>query len=356
MPNMAPETEVLLLCARQRMPESCAHRLLKLCGMEKFRWDLLCQAAVSYQIPSLVLTNLLKNGQVAERIPPAIGKHWRNIKIRNILAKKNQARMVGQIVKFFADRSIRVMLVKGAALDVAVYEEPWYTVSADADLLMDKPYVALSKADRAAIVAMVKGWPVEPEFTRHHDLDMNLVLDINYPRLWEDARAVAVEGLQAYIMSPEDMLLAACINLCRKRYQQLKGMVAVREVIQAFPGLNWEKLAGNALECGANWIVYTAITITTLVLGCEVPSQAMNALQVGFARRWTIRNLSCILSSRLFQLPQSPREPAARVLASHLLRIASYRPYQCWREVQGQLTLRRFWKAKAQQAGPASRT
>jgi hypothetical protein len=237
------------------------------------------------------------------------------------------------------------MLVKGVALDVDVYEEPWFTESADADLLVDQHFGVLSKADQAILMAMVKGWPVELDFTRHHDLDMNKVLDINYPQLWGDARTVAIEGLQAYIMSPEDMLLAACINLCRKRYQQLKGMMAVREVIRAYPGLDWEKLARNARAWGASRVVYTACTITDLVLGVEVPHQALNALQVRFVRRWTIRNLSGILRSRLFQLPQPPREPAARLLASYLLRMASYRLYQFKREVQGQIALWRYRKA-----------
>jgi hypothetical protein len=29
------------------------------------------------------------------------------------------------------------------------------------------------------------------DFARHHDLDMNRVLDIDYPRMWREARTIA---------------------------------------------------------------------------------------------------------------------------------------------------------------------
>jgi len=302
-----------------------------------------------------VLSNLLKIDAAARRMPPALAEHWKRQRIRNILVKKNQARRIREIVEFFAQRGTRVMLVKGAALDAAVYDEPWYTESADVDLLVDTRYSDLSKPDRLALNAILARGRFELEFMRHHDVDMNEVLDIDYRRLWAEARTLDVKGLAtAYVTSPEDMLLLTCINLCRKRYVQLKGMVAVRELTRTFPGMDWAGLARNALACGASRIVYAALAITAQALGCAVPASALAGLRVGCTRRWAIHGLSRSVSAYLAQVPELPRGRATRLLASGLLRIASYRLPQFWREVQVHKTMRRYWKERAEEAARAT--
>ncbi len=341
MSQQFPESEVLLLCACQRMAEDRAGRVAGLCGGEGFCWDGLFQAAVSHQIAPLVLTNLERAGAVA-RMPSAVAGRWKNLRTRNILAKKKQVRIVRQVVEFLARRSVRVMLLKGAALDAVVYDESWYTQSADADLMAERPYGELSQADQAAVDALVKGARVELDWARHHDLDMNRVLNIDYGRLWAGASPVAVGDAPAYVLSPENMLLTACINFCRKRYRLLKWMIGIRELIVAYPRLDWEELARNALACGANGIVYAALTVTGVVLGCEPPDQAMRAMRVGGVRGWAIRQLSLNLSRWLFRIPESTREPAARLLTSHLLRVTSYRVSHLRREVHALIAVRRF--------------
>jgi hypothetical protein len=42
-------------------------------------------------------------------------------------------------------------------------------------------------------------------------------------------------------MAPEEMLLLVCTNLCRKGYRSPKRMIAVRELIRAHAGLDWDK-------------------------------------------------------------------------------------------------------------------
>ncbi len=161
MPQRSPESEVLLLCARQHMTGSGADRILQLCRAEGFQWPRLLQTSVSHQVAPLVFTNLLQIAGVASLLPPAISKRWQNVKTRNILAKKNQARIVRQILEFFTSRALRVMLIKGAALDVVVYAEPWYIQSDDADLMVEMPFNRLAPPDLAALLTMMKGLPVD---------------------------------------------------------------------------------------------------------------------------------------------------------------------------------------------------
>jgi hypothetical protein len=104
MQPLARETEVLLLCASQRLSESAAARVGELCRAERFRWGGMYRAAVCHQIAGLVLPNLLKIDAAARRMPPAIAERWKRQRIRNMLVKKNQARVIREIVEFFAKR------------------------------------------------------------------------------------------------------------------------------------------------------------------------------------------------------------------------------------------------------------
>jgi hypothetical protein len=339
---MVAETEVLLLCANQRMTSRSVERVGALCRAADFSWAALSGASSYHRIGALVLTNLLKIDGLAERMTPAIRERWKQLRARNILTKKNREKTLGQVVDFFAARSARVMLVKGAAMDAAVYDEPWYIQSDDVDIIADIANPKLAGADRALLAKLLKRGHIELEFTRHHDLDMNRVLDIDYPRLWAEARPVKYGTGVAYIMAPEDMLLAACINLCRKRYQQLRGMMAIRELTQKYQPVAWEKLAQNALACGASRIVYTALTITRHLLGCAPPQAALDALRLGLGRRWAIDRLSLAVSTSLLHIPQPPRELARRLITSGLLRAASYHLTQFWREARAHYHFRLF--------------
>jgi hypothetical protein len=350
MRQRSAESEVLLLCARQHVTESAAERVARLCGTDSFRWPALFRATVEHQIACLVLTNLHKIDGVGPLLPKAVGRQWKSFQIRSILGRKNRERTIGQVVEFLRGRDARVMLVKGAALDAVVYDQPWYIQSDDVDMLVDRPWFDFARPDRVALKEFLRGKHVELECQRHHDLDMNEVLDVDYARLWADARPVQLACGQVHVMSREDMLLAACVNLCRKRYRQLKGMMAIHELMGGPVAIDWEALSRAARACGAARIVYAALTMTGLVLGGRAPEAALDALGVGRGRRWAIGRLDRFLRARLFHIPSVPREVKNVELASRLLRMVTYSGSQVWREVIGLKRLKRVRTIMAQDA------
>jgi Uncharacterised nucleotidyltransferase len=328
----APELEVLRLTASQRFAPALSDRVAELCEDPGFRWGALLQAAILHEIAPLVLTNLTKIPRAIESAPPRIVERWTNQKLRNMLMKKQQARVAGQIIEFFHARGTRVMLVKGAALDAVVYDEPWYTQSGDVDLMVDQSWHDLSPADRDALETIWRRSHVELDFRRHHDVDMNRVLDIDYARMWSDARRVARWSAPAYVMSPEDMLLSACVNLCRKRYRLMKSMMAVRDLIVGAPVLDWENFGRHARASGASRIAYGAFAISRDVLGCELPPVAADALRIRAPRRAAIDGVSRMLAAQMLRTPAPPR--ARGRLTSHVLRLATGHLAQLRREVR----------------------
>jgi hypothetical protein len=327
----ASETEVLLRCARQRLEPAAAERLVALCGEPTFRWDLLLSAAMQHRVAPITLRTLEQAG-ASRLIPHKLLEQWAQHKLQNISAKRRQADYARKVLDFLATWQTRVMLVKGAALDVVVYDKSWYTQSDDMDLMIDRRWTTLTNADKDALEAVWRGSSIEFGFSRHHDLDMNGVLDVDYTRMWADARPIAVFGAEAYVMSPEDMLLSAAVNLCRKRYALLKGMMAVREVVLAHPGLDWRSVCDAARASGANGILYGALAITDRVLGLEVPDGALATLGVDGLLRATIDRLTDRRSVQVFRIPGRQNER----LVSESLMLATYRFSRLLREIRAQ--------------------
>jgi hypothetical protein len=129
---------------------------------------------------------------------------------------------------------------------------------------------------------------IEYEFDSHHDVTLNGALPVDFGQIWRAAREVKFVGYPVYLMTPEDMLLAVCINSCRKRYFRLRSLCDIAETAKRFPNLDWELFSQKAIAYGCNNIVYTALTVVAATLPYAVPLQVLEGLAVDPLRRFTI--------------------------------------------------------------------
>jgi hypothetical protein len=211
----------------------------------------------------------------------------------NRLVKQRQSEQIAEIVASFTARSIDVMLLKGAALDLVVYERPWYTISSDVDLVIRRRKDEISAEEFQDLWSLIRRYRnFECDFFHHHDVTMNGVLAIDFRGIWDDAMAVRSGGLDLFLMSPENMLIAACINCCRKRFFRLKALCDIQEVIAKFPAIDWDRVASKAKEYQCQGILYTAFQTAAMTLGCKIPPRVIDKLSVGSIRKAAIRHLS----------------------------------------------------------------
>lgn len=323
------------------MSQDDAARVIQLSQLSGLRWEDLHRACIFHKIAPLVLTNLHKCGDAVTRIPADVKKRWTGNKLHSVLYKENQLRKVASIVSQLSLRSSKVMILKGAALDLLVYDQPWYVESADTDLLVDTPRAELSTENKEALESIKSGWPIELQFFRHHDLDMNRVLDIDYGRIWRDSQEIDFRGQRAYLMSLEDMLLSACINLCRKRFRKLKGILAICEIIRKFPQLDWDRFTQLCFACGANRIAFTALSYTKILMGCSAPDKVYASLCTGILRRKIILLLCRWSTANLVAVPPR-RESLASTIVSWILLASSYRLLHFAREARVSRHQQRF--------------
>ncbi|MFP5284355.1 MAG: nucleotidyltransferase family protein, partial [Thermoanaerobaculia bacterium] len=238
----------------------------------------------------------------------------------NVLIKAQEAERLAQGIGRLREAGYQVMLLKGTALDLLVYREPWVTASKDADLLL-RPVRRLAEDEKAVRRSLYRSG-IECDVPRHHDLDMNGVLPVRYDRIWAAARRVDYHGQEAFVMANEDLLISLCINSCRKRFFRLKHLFDIAESTRRLE-LDWDRLAARAREDRCEGIVYAALHVARETLGCEVPDLEVPRLQKRLIHRLVARWL------RHGSLASSP--PA-------WLPYASYRPEQALRSLRFALT------------------
>ena len=341
--NLPAVDELLFRCMRQDMPPAEAQVLVHALEARVLDWDAVCRIAARHGVAPLVYVNLRKCVAAGLEVPEPIMARFKGAMFAAVRAKEQNQRWLERVIGFFNEQQIEVMLLKGAALDIAVYDPAWYVTALDIDLLIRAEENEMPADVLATIWSFNDDGPFECNFSRHHDLCIDGLLRIDYPQLWRDARAVDVAGGRAYIMCPEDLLIAACINGCRKRYFQLKNLYGIRQTLVQFPDLDWDRLADKAqgYQCAA--IVFAALQVARQTVAAPVSEPALDRIRPGAVRSRTIRFLVnrmsyASLSERSTDLEDQTRlrdkKLVARSNLSLLLPFATYRWQQCYRRLK----------------------
>jgi hypothetical protein len=338
--NPRPEEELLFACTRQQFLPCHRRCLVRLARQHAIPWDTVYSIAASHGVAPLVFTSLTQCPEILPLIPPVITEKFTRCIRNNHLAKSLFQERARGIVEFFARRSIPVLLIKGAGLDATVYRQSWYTMSADLDLMVQCHATDFPAPDRPALRELVKGRnslerrvSVEFEWFGHHDVSMNGLVPVDFAAIWNQARSVKLLDQRALVMSPEHLLLAACINSCRKRFFRLKALCDISEIIRT-QAMNWDQFAQTARTWHCESIAYTALSAAKMTLGSPIPGALPNTLGVPSIRQFVIRFLSRRLSfSSLSTLNGGRQVRNRRFGAGLLLPLAIYRWPQLLRNV-----------------------
>lgn len=289
-----PDEELLFECCRQHLLPTHVDRISEIVRTRGFSWDDVWSVAVNHGVAPLIWSNLQKCDGVAPHIPSDIRDQFERCSRHNKLLKSLFAQRTRGVLEFFGQRSINVLLLKGAALDATVYRQPWYTLSSDIDLMIPCLQSEYPTEDLPALHALVRGRTVlerhatvEFEWARHHDVSMNGLLPVDYADVWRRARPIHIEDQTAFVMCPEQMLLAACINSCRKRFFRLKCLCDINETVRANE-IDWDLFARMARQWRCEAIVYAALLIASMTLECPVPLLLHEDLGIPMLRRQLI--------------------------------------------------------------------
>lgn len=338
---MRYEDALLYLCCTQELTPQRLEQITGLIAREPLDWAEVYSLAYHHGVAPLVYLSLLAADAAGAVIPTQTLGRFKMAGYGNLLAKQSRHQTLLRALDYFQSHGLEVMAVKGLALDLLVYDQFWYTHADDVDLILrparaDIPVPALSQVQEDMQRLGIRG--VEYEFYQHHDVNLNETLPIDFETIWQGASVHDFQGHRLYLMQPEDMLLAVCINSCRKRYFRLRSLCDIAETIKRFPDLDWSLFVRKAIAYECNNIVYSALSVTEATVGCALPEGLRQELGVGTFHRQVV---DALVHHLLQRVPLSNlsfyegREAIGRKVGwSLVLLYATYRWGQRYRKLQ----------------------
>jgi hypothetical protein len=332
--NVSPEDRILFACARQCFSDQHLQIVKDISAHEVVDWNRVLSTAKLHGVAPLVYLNLRLSAAHTINIPQDILNQFRLCLMHNTIAKQRMQKNLNKALSFFQEKSIKVLLVKGVALDILVYRQPEYTVLSDLDIVISVKRSQVSKQEQQEFVSFFVRTGVEFDYYTHHDVNMNGALPINFEQIWRDAIDIRVGEYPAFVMSPEDMLISLCINSCRKRYFRLKALADIAETVDKLDALNWSKLIEKARAYQCEPIIYTALLVTQRTLGCDLPGYLLESLNINRLRAKIIQSLIQRMSLSAFASLRSDRVFFGRHIdMALLLPYATFRISQIWRRL-----------------------
>jgi hypothetical protein len=329
------EDRLLFACARQDfLPRH--RKTVQDMARRAVDWELLAATAENHGLLPIVGANLHRCDPEVLGLPAPLAERLETAAFENALLKEKSAARLADALDRLREVGLEAMLLKGAALDLRVYREPWVASARDVDLLARPIPGARTFAEEGEVRRALYRQGIECDLLEHHDVNMNGVLPIPFASIWRDARPVVVRGREAWVMAPEDLLISLCINSCRKRFLRLKGLFDIAETVRRLAAeIDEERLARKVREYRCEGIVFTALAVTGQTLGCDLSPDLLGALGVGSARAALLQEL---IARALRTSSLADAESRPRLRLPLLLAYASYRWDQAWRSFRFALT------------------
>jgi hypothetical protein len=330
---MNREDRILCLAARQDFLPAHREALETASRGASIRWERLAAAAERHGVLPIVGANLRRCDPAATGLPAALAERFELAVLENAAVRERDADRLAYGLARLREVELEAMLLKGAALSLSVYEEPWVVTSQDIDLsLKPGPGWEKGKGEEKKVRYALYTHGVECDLEAHHDVTMNGVLPVDFERVWREARPVCFRGVDAWVMSPEDLLISLAVNCCRKRFR-LKGLFDVAETLRRGDPLDAGRLGRIAREGHCEGIVYTALVMAREALGAELPAGLLESLRLSPARAALLGGL---VRSFLRAAGSFTRRGGRSVALT--LAYASLRPADSWRSLTYSLT------------------
>ena len=148
---MRPEDKLLFACARQTFLPAHQQTVLDIARHSPLNWASVYSTALAHGVAPLVYANLRQCANLGLSLPKEVLGHFQDCFFHNMASKEDRAEILREALAFFCEKSIAVMLIKGVALDMLVYDHPYYTMPQDVDIVLKTKREDLPQEDVASV-------------------------------------------------------------------------------------------------------------------------------------------------------------------------------------------------------------
>jgi len=260
-------------------------------------WSNIGDQAFSHGLAPL-LYRRLKSASRQTSVPADTWERLRLTYFANASRNMRLYRGLGPVLQCLRSSGIRVIVLKGAYLAEAVYDNVALRPMCDVDLMVPR---AESPRAHAVLLDMGGSCPLfedvelccrrrrhlPPVVVRGLAIEIHWTIAsptgpvrINAAGLWDRARRTTIAGVEVLALSPEDTLLHLCLHFCyQHRLVGLRSLCDVAETLRRFRGeMDWTQVVERAREWRASRYVGLTLHLARSVLGAGVPDDVLERL------------------------------------------------------------------------------
>jgi len=258
-------------------------------------WDDIIQRSIKHKVSPL-LYHRLKSRYSDEDIPDNVVPGLRDICLHSIARNVRLYHGLSKVLKGLKNDGIPVIVLKGAHLAEAVYNNIALRPMTDIDLLIKK--ADLSRAGekllglgyvqsgnscvtQSHLAAYTKPGGVRIEIHPVIEIPTS-PFKIDVDGLWERARPAMIAGVKVMVLSPEDLMLHLCIHASFHHHftMGLRPFCDISEILRYYRNeIDWAQVQSRARQWGAGKCVYLTLYIAGDLLDAAVPDTVLNALK-----------------------------------------------------------------------------
>jgi hypothetical protein len=197
-------------------------------------WDYLLRTSADNRLDGIVFNALDRLGVLAEAPEPvrrALEERYRRI-VETVSLYIHHA---GELAERFRAAGLRMIVLRGPALGLTIYEKPYLRPFRDLDILIPREEIGAAKEvlDNAGFVPE-KGLLPDPYFEKHHlhlrrihartgaAVELHWAFDhpyaptlVDIPSLFLRARPAGDAAAPLPVLDPVDALITLCLHLCK---------------------------------------------------------------------------------------------------------------------------------------------
>jgi hypothetical protein len=321
-PPTRPEVALLLLSARTRFDADADRRTRKILE-GRLDWNFVLQQASFHGIIPLMYLNLSRFSPDA--LPKSILEQLKNA--YNSIARLNLSltRDLIQLIKTLSDAGIRAIPCKGPVLAATGYGNLSLRHFSDLDIFLGRKDILKAKQ-----VLAQQGYRPNLQFTAkqetayfktHHEYrfvrekDAAIVeiqwaiteetfsFPFDFDEVWERREMVVLAGTSVSSLHPDDLLLILCVHGTKHRWEQLKWICDIAEIVMSYQGrIDWVRLAAHARAQGGARMLYLGLYLARQMFGAILPSEVLEPLR----RDSQIKSLATHVAVRLSKVSANP--------------------------------------------------
>jgi Uncharacterised nucleotidyltransferase len=296
--TLGPERQLLLCCARTKMPSDMQAKARAL-SSRRLEWNRLFSEATEHSLAPLVDRWLGVSTQ--SFLPPSQIERWKqSIRAKAVSCLSLTAGLLG-VLREFNLQGIRAIPYKGPVLAVQAYGDAALRSFDDVDIIlrqrdMRRAHEAMRSLGYVQTFPLGlepggRGMLIPGEY-KYYSEARDVIVELHTERTlrhfpiapdldkyFERTGSIALSGHQVCTFSPEDALVVLSIHGAKDFWGRLLWIADIAELVQSQPQLNWERVAACAESLRARRMLHLALILAVKLLGLSLPPEITAAVE-----------------------------------------------------------------------------